>query len=250
MEFWQVSLLFGVGIVAGMINVTAGGGSSLTLPALIFLGLDSALANGTNRIAIFIQNIAAITSFRKENLHPFKTSFKLAIWTLPGAIIGALAAVQINDFLFKKILGIVLVFIVLSMLFSPAAGRPNVIRDAENHRKWMVYPALFGIGFYGGFIQAGVGFLLMATLFYLLRLDLLLVNVHKVFIVLIYTAPALAIFIYSGNVDWLLGLSLAAGNALGGWWAAKLSAKKGVKFIRGFLFVAVLIMAGKLLGFY
>ncbi len=250
MDILQTLFLFGIGCVAGMINVTAGGGSSLTLPALIFMGLDSALANGTNRIAIFIQNISAITSFRQENLHHFKTSFKFALWTLPGAIIGAFAAVQINDFLFKKILGFVLIFVVLSMLFSPAGSHSHLIRDEGNPRKWMVYPALFGIGFYGGFIQAGVGFLLMAALFYLLRLDLLLVNVHKVFIVLIYTAPALAIFIYSGNVDWLLGLSLAAGNAFGAWWAAKLSAKKGVKFIRGFLFVAVLIMAGKLLGIY
>ncbi len=249
MELWQILLLFGVGAIAGLLNVTAGGGSSLTLPTLIFLGLDSALANGTNRVAIFIQNLSAITSFRRENVHQFSTSFKLALWTLPGSIIGAIAAVRISDEWFQKILGVVLIFVVLSMMTSPTGKHP---RGAENdsYRHWMVYPALFAIGFYGGFIQVGVGFLLMAALFHLLRLDLLFVNMHKVFIVLIYTIPALGIFIWSGNVNWILGLALAAGNATGGWWAAKLSVKKGERFIRYFLFAAILIMAAKLLGLF
>ncbi|MEZ4746520.1 MAG: sulfite exporter TauE/SafE family protein [Calditrichia bacterium] len=251
MEIWQVFMLFGIGAIAGMINVMAGGGSTLTLPALIFLGLDGATANGTNRIAIFIQNIAAILSFRGENVHQFRTSFKLAVWTLPGAIIGAMAAVRISDEWFQKILGIVLIFVVISMMFSPSGKKGDLLSEAQlKKRTWFVYPSLFMVGFYGGFIQVGIGFILMAILFHLMRLDLLLVNMHKVFIVLVYTLPALLIFIWNGNVDWALGLSLAAGNSFGAWWAAKLSVKKGDRFIRYFLFVAVLFMAGKLLELY
>ena len=251
MEIWQVFMLFGIGSIAGMINVMAGGGSTLTLPALIFLGLDGATANGTNRIAIFIQNIAAILSFRGENVHQFRTSFKLAVWTLPGAIIGAMAAVRISDEWFQKILGIVLIFVVISMMFSPSGKKGDFLSEAQLiKRTWFVYPSLFMVGFYGGFIQVGIGFILMAILFHLMRLDLLLVNMHKVFIVLVYTLPALLIFIWNGNVDWALGLSLAAGNSFGAWWAAKLSVKKGDRFIRYFLFVAVLFMAGKLLELY
>ena len=253
-ELWHIALLYGVGTAAGMINIVAGGGSTLTLPTLIFLGLDGATANGTNRIAIIIQNIAAVWSFRREKVHQFRNSLLLSLWTLPGAVIGALVAVRISTAWFQKILGVVLILVVISMMISPKKRvNPSETLDlssALSQRRWLVYPSLLGIGFYGGFIQVGVGFMLMATLFHLLRLDLILVNMHKVFIVLIYTLPALAIFVWSGNVDWIMGLSLAAGNATGAWWAAKLSVRKGEKFIRYFLFVAILIIAGKLLGVY
>jgi len=85
-------ILFGVGAVSGFMNVVAGGGSSLTLPALIFLGLDSTVANGTNRIAIIIQNVSAIHSFKQEKYHQFGMSMKLSLMTLPGTIAGAIFA--------------------------------------------------------------------------------------------------------------------------------------------------------------
>ncbi len=245
MDFLQLLLLFGVGLIAGMLNVMAGGGSSLTLPALIFLGLDSALANGTNRIAIFIQNVFAILSFRQQRMHQFRMSLKLALWTLPGSVLGALAAIKISDLWFQRILAVVLVGVVISLLLPPRYSE-NAGEKVLREKNWLVYPALFAIGFYGGFIQVGVGFLLMAALFHLFIPNLVYVNMHKVFIVFIYTIPALAIFIFSGNVDWLLGLSLAAGNSTGAWWAARLSVKKGEKLIRFVLLVALLIMAIKL----
>lgn len=249
MDFFQLLLLFGVGLIAGMLNVMAGGGSSLTLPALIFLGLDSALANGTNRIAIFIQNIFAILSFRQQRMHQFRISLKLALWTLPGGVLGALAAIKISDLWFQRILAVVLVGVVISLLLPPRYSE-DAGKEALRQKSWLVYPALFGIGFYGGFIQVGVGFLLMAALFHLFIPNLVYVNMHKVFIVFIYTIPALAIFIFSGNVDWLLGLSLAVGNSTGAWWAARLSVKKGEKFIRFVLLVALLIMAVKLVKLF
>jgi len=90
----------------------------------------------------------------------------------------------------------------------------------------------------------------MASLKYLMKLNLVLVNMHKVFIVLIYTIPALIVFIVTDNVNWFLGLSLAVGNALGGWWGAKMSVKKGEGFIKGVLIIAILIMALRLLKVY
>lgn len=240
-------ILFGVGLIAGFINVTAGGGSTLTLPVLIFLGLDSSIANGTNRIAILLQNISAIYSFKQEKYQQFKISIKFALLTLPGAVLGALLAVNLDDVLFQKILGIIMIGIIISMLFS----RKKVEEEpADKKISLPVYIAMFGIGFYGGFIQVGVGFLLMASLRYLMKLNLVLVNMHKVFIVLVYTIPALIIFIATNNVNWIFGLSLAAGNVLGGWWGAKVSVKKGEGFIKIVLAVAVLIMAIKLIGVF
>ena len=109
LSFQSVIILFFVGIIAGFLNVTAGGGSTLTLPALIFLGLDSSMANGTNRIAILIQNISAVYSFKKEKYQQIKTSLILSLFTLPGAIAGAILVVMFDYKLFKKILEIIII---------------------------------------------------------------------------------------------------------------------------------------------
>jgi uncharacterized membrane protein YfcA len=248
MDYWNLALLFGVGSIAGFINVIAGGGSSLTLPTLIFLGLEGALANGTNRVAIFIQNIFAVASFRRNKMFQLKTSSELSLFTLPGAVLGATLAVRISSALFERILGGVLIFIVISLFFSRSYGDRGSIQKEE--KNWLIYPALIGIGFYGGFLQVGVGFLFMAALYHLLKVDLVTVNMHKVFIILIYTLPALIIFMLSGNVNWTFGLVLAAGNAFGGWWGAHVAVKGGERVIRIILAVAITIMALKLFGFF
>ena len=226
----------------------AGGGSTLTLPALIFLGLDSALANGTNRIAILIQNIFAVYSFKREKYQKFKLSLKMSLFTLPGAVAGAIAAVKIGDQTFQTILGIVMIGIIISMII-PRSKIEFDNSDNEKISPWIYISMLF-IGFYGGFIQVGVGFIIMAALHNFMKLNLVYVNMHKVFIVFIYTIPAIIIFIFTDNINWELGLSLAAGNALGGWWAAKFSAKKGEGVIKIILIIAVLIMSLKLLNIF
>ncbi len=248
MEIQHLILLFVVGCIAGFINVNAGGGSSLTLPALIFMGLEGSLANGTNRVAIFIQNIFAVASFRQQKVHQFKRSSQLSLLTLPGAMIGALVASRISDLLFQRIVGGVLIFIVFSMFISRSYGEREGSQGEKAH--WLIYPALIGIGFYGGFLQIGVGFFFMAALYHFLRVDLVIVNMHKVFIILIYTLPALVVFAWTGNVNWKYGLVLAAGNSFGAWWGAKAAVKGGERVIRIILAVAITIMALKLFGLF
>ncbi len=225
----------------------AGGGSALTLPVLIFLGLDGSMANGTNRIAIGIQNVFATLSYRQEKISQFKQSVVFGLWTIPGAVAGSILAVQISDAWFKRILGIVMIGVVVSMLIP--RGK-KTLTTPEGTSSWLIYPALFGIGFYGGFIQMGVGFLIMSAFYHILNLNLVFVNMHKVTIVLTYTIPALLIFALTGNVDWPLGLSLAAGNALGAWWAVKISVRRGDNAIRYVMILAVLIMAAKILDLF
>ena len=246
-EWTQLVLLFGLGAIGGFINVSAGGGSSLTVPMLIFLGLDGALANGTNRVAIVIQNAFAVASFKKRDMGEFRLSGRLALLTLPGSVLGAILAVRLSDGWFQKILGVIMIGIVLSMFLS--SSRKKSWSEHETPSPW-VYPALFAIGFYGGFIQVGVGFLLMAALYHLLRVNLVKVNMHKVFIILVYTIPALAVFILNGKVNWVYGLILAGGNAVGAWWGAHMTVKGGEKAIRIVLIAAILIMAVKLLGIF
>lgn len=246
MDIHNLALLVLVGAIAGFINVNAGGGSSLTLPTLIFLGLDAATANGTNRIALILQNIFAVASFRKNKVHQFKTSMLLAVFTLPGAVIGAIMATRVSHVLFQRILGGVLILIVFSLFFSKSYK--NDVSAKTQSR--FLYPSLFAIGFYGGFLQVGVGFLFMAALYHLMRVNLVVVNMHKVFIILIYTIPALIVFTLTSNVRLDMGLALAAGNALGGWWGAHAAVKGGEKIIRIVLAIAIMIMALKLFGLF
>ena len=240
--------LFSIGVLTSVINIMAGGGSTLTLPILIFFGLDAPVANGTNRIGILSQSLFGILSFRKEKVSQLKLSLKLGLLTLPGAIIGAIYSTKIENELFEKMLGIVMIGIVFTMLVP---NSKNYFKEKILEKlPWLIYPTMFLLGFYGGFIQVGIGFLLMIALHHILKLNLVYVNLHKVVIVLIYTIPALLIFILTNNINWFYGISLASGNGLGAWWGAKLAVKKGEKIIKIFLMAAILIMSTKLLGVF
>ena len=245
-EIWKLLLLGLTGLVSGFINVNAGGGSTLTLPALIFLGLDSTLANGTNRVGILIQNIFAVSSFRNQSVHNTKESLLYSVATLPGAILGSFLSLRINDVWFQRILALIMLGIVITMIIPQKRKIYNQIESRVEHRKAALI-ALFFIGLYGGFIQVGVGFLLMAALYHILKLNLVYVNMHKVFIVMIYTIPALLIFAINGNVNWLYGLILGFGNAVGAHIGVRLQIQSGEKIIKAVLVVAILIMAMKLI---
>ncbi|MXZ48290.1 MAG: sulfite exporter TauE/SafE family protein [Candidatus Dadabacteria bacterium] len=245
-DLFSLVLLFFTGVLAGVINVMAGGGSSIVLPVLIFLGIDPTVANGTNRVAILFQNFFAALSFRKEGVAGIKTSVRLAAFTLPGVLVGAFAAVRVGDELFEKILAVVLIFVCASF-FLKVDSFGKLLGGGETGRGWVLYPALVLIGFYGGFIQVGVGLFIMAALYHLMGASLAKVNAHKVIVVLIYTIPAILIFFLSGNISWFIGICLAAGNSVGGWFGATFSVRGGEKYIRMALVVAVGIMALKLL---
>ncbi len=237
---WELAALAGVGAVAGFINVMAGGGSLLTMPAMIFLGMPPATANGTNRVALLLQNVTVVGEFRRRGFSDFRTSLLLAACTVPGAVVGAVAAVRIDPTLFRRLLALVMVGVLVAVLGPRprgGTGRPRRLRAAA---------AMVGVGFYGGFMQAGVGFLIIATLHRLLALDLVRVNMHKVFVIMVYTIPSLLVFAASGNVQWLAGVVLGAGNAAGGWLGTHLQITRGEGLVRAVLVIAVLGMAARL----
>lgn len=240
-------LLVLFGGIAGFMNVLAGGGSALTVPLLIFLGMDPTVANGTNRIAIQAEAMMGVFSFKKHSYSDFPQSLRLSLMTLPGGILGAIYAVKIDDELFTQVLGMVMILVVLSLMFP----KSKVMEHAKDHHwgKWLSWPAMFAVGFYGGFIQAGVGFMIMAALAHLYRMDLVMVNVHKVFIVMVFTIPAVIVFIYTGNVDWTAAIALSIGMIAGTWIAVKAALQSGEKIIRIMLGVALLVIGIKLMFF-
>lgn len=240
------------GIVAGFINTVAGGGSLITLPILIFMGLPSATANGTNRIALLFQNIAASYTFRKKGLFYPKLALWLGIPAVLGAYVGSSLAVSLPDQLFNRILSIVMIVVLVMIITRPEKRFLKQVGEETlaGPRKWIAPLVFFFVGIYGGFIQAGVGFILIVALTLVTGLSLVKVNAIKVSIVAIYTAMALLVFVRSGHVDWGLGLLMAVGNSFGAYLGGTFAVKKGDRYIQAVIAVTVIVMAGKLWGLW
>ncbi len=245
-NFLHVLLLFGTGIAAGFLNTVAFGGSLIALPVLIFLGLPTAVANGTNRVAIFFQNFSAIMGFRRKGVSDFGYSILLAIPAVIGAVIGAIIATDIKDTVFNLILAVVMITMLVLTLINPTERLKNRIESRDKRSKIIAMVVFFFIGIYGGFIQAGVGLLIITALRLLTGMDLVRTNAIKVLVIFCYTVVALGIFIMEKQVDWALGVTLAIGNATGAWLGSHWAVEKGDKWIRVVLIVAVLGFAIRL----
>lgn len=236
-------LLIAVGVIAGFLNTLAGGGSLLVLPALIYSGLDGAVANGTNRVAVVAQSISSVYGFFRKGYSDLRTSVVLSLCALPGAVLGAYVGTKIGGESFNMILGGLMIGMIVLMNRKSAAGPGN----AKPKHTVLGHLLMVGVGFYGGFIQAGVGFFIMAVLHRVMGLDLVRVNMHKVFITGFYTVVALGIFAAQGQVVWLTGAILAVGNATGGWIGAHYAVKSGERAIRIILNIVLVVMALDLL---
>ena len=248
MEWYLYLLLIAVGFIAGFINVLAGSGSTLTLPLLIFMGLPANVANGTNRIAILLQNLVAVRNFKKQEVLKTKSTWGIAIPTIIGSLIGALLAVELNNELMNIIIAILLIIMFFIILLKPSAWIKGQAGQLEAKPSISQIVIFFFIGIYGGFIQAGVGFFLLAGLVLGAGLDLLKANAIKVFIVFLYTPIALAVFIYSDQINYEMGLILAIGNMGGAYIASKYAKNMGTNFIRWFLLIVLFFSSLKLLG--
>ena len=244
-EWYTYIIVVAVGIVAGIINTLAAGGSLLTLPVLMALGLPPNMANGTNRIAIFLQNVVGVSSFHREKIMDFPSGFRVGIPAAVGAIAGAFIAVNLNDEVMKLAIAGVMIVVFFLILLKPNRW----IKSHETHPPipyWLQVIVFFFVGIYGGFIQAGVGFFLLTSLVLGSGFELVKANSLKLFVILLYTPVALLIFFLHGDVNLWMGLVLAVGNMTGAWIGTKIAVKWGAVFIRWFVMVAILVAASKL----
>jgi len=252
MSLFQILLILCSGIIAGFLNMLGGGGSLLTIPVLIFLGLDPIVANGTNRIAVIVQCMIGITNFRRKGFFYPKLSIILGVPAILGSIFGAMFAVSISGDLFEKILGIVMIIVLILILISPEKKIIKEIDKKNFDTFQLIYSiiAFFGVGFWGGFINAGVGFIIIMALKIITDMSLVKINSIKIFIIFIYTSFSLMVFLFNGKVDFILGFSLAIGYSIGAYIGSNFAVSKGDKWIRIFLIVTVLAMSARLLGFF
>ena len=251
LALWQLGLLTGAGIFAGWLNVMAGGGSMLTVPIMLFMGLPGPVANGTNRIAILAQNISAVTTFLRKGSQDLKLGFSLAAASIPGAVIGALVGVRLEGELFDRVLAITMIVMMLLMITDKkeASRQEQVDHKPSKNQLIMGHICMVAVGFWGGFIQIGIGLILMPILHRVMGLDLVRVNFFKVFVVFCYTVVALGVFAANVEVFWVAGLALAIGNAIGGALGAKTTMNSGDGFIKGVLYSVLVVFIIKLLFF-
>ena len=246
MTLLEALLLIGVGILAGFINVLAGGGSLLTIPLLIFMGLPSSVANATNRLGIFTQNIFAVRGFKSKGVRVTKFAYWLTVSSCIGSLIGSFAVVDIPDSVFNRVFALVMVCVMVLIVMKPKVSIENQIENFSQRRIWLSIVLFFFIGIYGGFMQAGIGFPIIAALTMVHALPMTKVNSIKVFTALGYTTIALIVFIYHDLIHWKVGLTLAVGNAIGGWFTSRWSVSVPDKYLRWFLLVTVSVLAIKL----
>jgi uncharacterized membrane protein YfcA len=231
------------GLVAGFVNTLAGGGSFLTVPLLILVGLPATVANATNRLGVLIQSLTAIAGFRQEGVWDPKIALRLLPPVLVGSWLGAFAAASVPDALFQQAFGVVMLGMLPLVLLRP--------RPADGARLavplWLEAPLYLALGFYGGAVQAGIGIPLVLALVSLSGLGLVRAAGVRVLLTAALTAVALAEFIRADKVAWLHALVLAAGSGAGGYVAARFGARVGDRLIRPLLVVAVVALALRLL---
>jgi uncharacterized membrane protein YfcA len=233
-------LLALVAFVASVLNVLAGGGSFLTLPVLLFLGLPAVEANATNRVGVVAQNLASVWGFHRQSVLDWRWAFASAAPASLGAVIGAWLALHVHDRDFRRILAVAMVAVTLWTLADPR----DRIRPAGGRSPWSpsVLAGFLVVGFYGGFVQAGVGFLVLAVTTFA-GMDLVRGNAVKVLNVLLLTVLSLGVFVLGGHVDWPAGLALAAGSLAGGLAGVPLAVLAGHRFLRPIVSATVIVFA-------
>jgi len=245
LSWYEYPIIIAVGFAAAFLNTVGGGGSLFSVPILTFIGLPITTANATSRVAILFQNIFAVGGFKSKGIElPWPYSLYLGIASLGGGVLGSFLASKIPDHVFQKIFVAVMVLSVVLIIYDPfkSKGEENLSPKAQ----WTGAILFLFIGVYGGFVQAGIGFLVLAVLSMVNNLSLVKSNYIKVFAAIIYTGVSVIVFTWQEKIQWQTGLILAIGHAWGGWFASRWSVKAGEVWIKRIMIASVLAMAIKL----
>ena len=250
MDWYAYPLLILAGIAAGFVNMLAGNGSLITLPALLAIGLPANVANATNRVGITLQNIVGTEGFYRQGRLDVRGALLLSIPTVVGSILGARIAVNIDEALFRKVLAVAMLIMLVIMLVKPERWITGKVRVHSGRLSIVQVLVFFAIGVYGGFLQAGVGIFLLAGLVLGPGYDVVRANAVKVAIVLTLTIAALIVFQANAQVLWGPGLVMGIGSMIGAWLGTHFAVRKGTAWVRWFVIVVVLVSTAQLLGVF
>ncbi len=245
-----IFILISAGFLVGVINTFAGSGSAITYSLFMLLGFSPGIANGTLRLGVVMQTLAASFNFKKGKILDIKKGLLLGIPTVLGSITGAQIAVSISENIFEILVGIAILIMLITVFLKPdkwIKGQADKIKPKPTYLQLLIF---FLIGVYGGFIHIGVGIFLLAGLVLNAGYDLVKANALKVFIVLLYSPFALFVYIYNDQIAYLPGSIAAIGNLLGGIAASNFALKKGAGAIRVILIIVLILFAAKMFGLF
>lgn len=248
MSITEIFIIVTAGIFVGFINTLSGGGSVISLSLLLVFGLPADIANGTNRISIFFQTLSSVGSFTRQKMFTSMRPVWLAIPATIGAVMGAYLAVDVNTRVIEIAMAGAMVVMLFFLFYKPDRWLKENPAKLAQPLKWWQYGMFFLVGFYGGFIQVGVGYFLLMALVLGIGYDLVKANAVKNLIVFFYAIFALLVFMIDGKVDYLYGIILSAGSMIGALIASHLAVKKGAGFIRAVILLSVVITVLQITG--
>lgn len=244
----HVGILILSGLLVGFINTLAGGGTIISLSVFMFFGLPINVANGTNRVAILLQNMTAVANFSKKKLIDWSKALRLAIPTILGALAGSFFAGLIPVRHFNYIFGIIVLLFAVLLILQPdrwLKEQKAIVDKPLNAKHYILF---FLIGIYGGMIHVGVGYLFLFSLIFGTGNELVKANAIKNFLVLAYIPFSLVVFAIQGDVNWKYGLIHGIGNMIGAQIGAMLAIKKGAPLIRYIMIALVIVVILQLFG--
>lgn len=250
MAWYLYPLLLLAGLVAGFVNVLAGNGSLITLPVLLFVGLPANVANATNRLGVLLQSVVGAAGFHRREKLDLRGAVLLSIPMALGTVIGASCAVDVDEAVFRRVLALMMLVMLVAMMMKPerwmtGSRRPDA-RVLTPGRAIL----FFAIGLYAGFLQAGVGILLLAALVLGTGYDAVRANAVKLAIIVASASTSLIVFSVNLKVDWQVGAVLALGNMTGAWLASRYATDRGAAWVRRFVIAIVLVSSAYLLGLF
>ncbi len=248
MSLITIIIIVVAGILVGFINTLSGGGSVISLSLLLLLGLPANIANGTNRISIFFQTLSSVSSFTRQKMFDSKRPLWLAIPATAGSVLGAITAVDLSEKVIEYAMAGAMVIMVFFLFYKPGRWMKENPILLSNRLRWWHHVIFFAVGFYGGFIQVGVGYFLLMSLIIGVGYDLVKANAVKNLIVFLYAIFSLIVFIVNGQVDYLYGLILSAGSVIGALIASYLAVKRGATFIRAVILLSVILTIMQVTG--
>lgn len=250
LEYYHYAIAIIGSAVAGFINTLAGNGSAITLTILTeLLHLPGNMANATNRVGIFFQTSVGSYAFYKNEKLDVSKDWKPIFFISLGAMAGIFVAISVSNEQFKQVFRMMMVVMLFAILINPKRW----IQKTDPNKKmssWLAIPLFLALGFYGGFIQMGMGILFLIVMVLIAKYNIMDANVLKSFVIAIYTLVAIGIFHWQGLVDWKLGGVMAIGQAAGGWWTAQFASKYPQADVWAYRVLVVVVVAAVLKMFW
>ncbi len=230
---------------AGCINTLAGNGSAITLTLLTdVLGLPPVVANATNRVGVAAQCGVSTRQFYRSGLLDLANSRHVVVFTVIGALAGIYVAGIIDNASFRAIFRYLLLAMLVVILVRPSRWLRRAAAEDVTPKlpAWLSTPLFLALGFYGGFIQMGMGVFFLAATVLLARYDIIRANALKSAVVGIYTLIAVIYYAAIGLIHWPLGLLLAVGQMGGAYLTARFATQNDQAALWAYRLLVVVII--------